>query len=164
MKKIFIITLFLLSCQSNNIEVYFSPNGGALEAISKELDLSNNNIKIQAFSFTNQKIGEALSSAIQREVKIEGVLDPENLRNKNSLLKPLADQGVQFYIDDKHKIAHNKIIIIDDKTVITGSFNFTKSAEESNAENVLIIKDKKISDQYILNWNKHKQHSTIYSK
>jgi phosphatidylserine/phosphatidylglycerophosphate/cardiolipin synthase-like enzyme len=51
----------------------------------------------------------------------------------------LSKCGVSTYIDDKHAIAHNKIMIIDRGTVITASFNFTKAAEERNAENLLII-------------------------
>lgn len=54
---------------------------------------------------------------------------------------------------------HNKIIIIDRETVITGSFNFTKAAEEKNAENVLIIRDKALAKVYIDTWDKHRGHS-----
>jgi len=62
-----------------------------------------------------------------------------------------------------HKIAHNKIMIIDRNTLVTGSFNFTKSAEESNAENLLILKgNKPLVDRYIENFNGHKAHSEGY--
>ena len=70
--------------------------------------------------------------------------------------------GVTTYIDSRHAISHNKIIIIDKETVITGSFNFTKAAEEKNAENLLIIRNKKLAEAYIDNWNKHKEHSGKY--
>ena len=63
------------------------------------------------------------------------------------------------YIDSRHAIAHNKIMIIDKETVITGSFNFTKAAEEKNAENLLIMKNKELAKVYIENWEKHKGHS-----
>jgi len=70
--------------------------------------------------------------------------------------------GVTTYIDSQHAIAHNKIMIIDKETVITGSFNFTKAAEEKNAENLLILKNKKLAEIYIKNWYKHKDHSEKY--
>ncbi len=70
--------------------------------------------------------------------------------------------GVKTYIDSAHTIAHNKIIIIDGETVITGSFNFTKAAEKNNAENPLILKNKNLANQYIDNWNRHKGHSEVY--
>ncbi len=53
-------------------------------------------------------------------------------------------------------------MIIDGQTVITGSFNFTKAAEENNAENLLIIYDKKLAERYMNNWQEHKRHSEVY--
>jgi phosphatidylserine/phosphatidylglycerophosphate/cardiolipin synthase-like enzyme len=70
--------------------------------------------------------------------------------------------GIPTYIDFMHTIAHNKIMILDKETVITGSFNFTKAAEEKNAENLLILKDKGLAAVYIDNWVKHKKHSERY--
>jgi phosphatidylserine/phosphatidylglycerophosphate/cardiolipin synthase-like enzyme len=61
----------------------------------------------------------------------------------------LTNAGIPTYIDDKHAIAHNKIMIIDREIVVTGSFNFTKAAEEKNAENVLIIRDKGLAKVYL---------------
>jgi phosphatidylserine/phosphatidylglycerophosphate/cardiolipin synthase-like enzyme len=75
----------------------------------------------------------------------------------------LANSGIPTYIDSKHAIAHNKIMVIDKETVITGSFNFTKAAEEKNAENLLILKNKEMASQYLMNWSKHKNHSDSYS-
>jgi len=57
---------------------------------------------------------------------------------------------------------HNKVVIIDGETVITGSFNFTKPAEENNAENLLVIKDKKLAERYMKNWQEHERHSEVY--
>jgi phosphatidylserine/phosphatidylglycerophosphate/cardiolipin synthase-like enzyme len=74
----------------------------------------------------------------------------------------LANVGILTFIDAVHTISHNKLIIIDQETVITGSFNFTKAAEEKNAENLLIIKSKELAKPYIDNWNKHKDHSEPY--
>jgi len=65
-------------------------------------------------------------------------------------------------IDAQHAIAHNKVIIIDGETVITGSFNFTKAAEEKNAENLLVIRDKKLAERYTKNWQEHERHSEVY--
>lgn len=70
--------------------------------------------------------------------------------------------GVTTYYDSSHAIAHNKIMIIDKEIVITGSFNFTKAAEEKNAENLLILRNKDLAKIYIENWEKHKEHSERY--
>jgi phosphatidylserine/phosphatidylglycerophosphate/cardiolipin synthase-like enzyme len=70
--------------------------------------------------------------------------------------------GIRTYIDAEHQIAHNKIMVIDKETLITGSFNFTNSAEEKNAENLLILKNKELAKIYIDNWNGHRKHSEEY--
>jgi phosphatidylserine/phosphatidylglycerophosphate/cardiolipin synthase-like enzyme len=75
-----------------------------------------------------------------------------------------AHMGIITYLDDKHAIAHNKIMIIDEEAVITGSFNFTKAAEEKNVENLLIIKSKDLAKIHIENWENHKKHSNKYER
>jgi phosphatidylserine/phosphatidylglycerophosphate/cardiolipin synthase-like enzyme len=72
---------------------------------------------------------------------VQAVLDESNNTAKYSAATFLLHAGIPTFIDAKHAIAHNKIIIIDGRTVITGSFNFTKAAEERNAENLLILRD-----------------------
>jgi phosphatidylserine/phosphatidylglycerophosphate/cardiolipin synthase-like enzyme len=62
-------------------------------------------------------------------------------------------------IDAEHAIAHNKVMVIDGETLITGSFNFTKAAQTQNAENLLIIRDQALAAQYTQNWHAHVQHS-----
>jgi phosphatidylserine/phosphatidylglycerophosphate/cardiolipin synthase-like enzyme len=74
----------------------------------------------------------------------------------------LANQGVLTTIDAEHAISHNTIIIIDGETVITGSFNFTKAAQEKNAENVLIIRDQALAAPYTHNWQAHAQHRQLH--
>jgi len=69
-----------------------------------------------------------------------------------------------MYIDGSHAIAHNKIMIIDKIKIITGSFNFTKAAEEMNAENLLIISSKELANLYLDNWQQHKGHSKGYAR
>ncbi len=66
-------------------------------------------------------------------------------------------------IDAAHTIAHNKIMVIDDQTVIAGSFNFTKAAEKHNAENLPVIRDKELAAKYTANWQTHAEHSEKYA-
>ena len=95
-------------------------------------------------------------------VKVEALLDKSQKSERYTSATFLKNAGIPTYIDDKHAIAHNKIMVIDQETVITGSFNFTKAAEEKNAENVLVIRSKELAKIYMENWNKHKEHSTMY--
>ena len=148
---------------TGTVDVYFSPDGGTTAAIINELNSAKSEILIQAYSFTSTPIAKALLEARKRSVKIEVVLDKSQRSEKYSSADFVAHAGIPVYIDSKHKIAHNKIMIIDRNTLITGSFNFTKAAEESNAENLLILKgNKSLVDRYIENFESHKGHSEEY--
>jgi phosphatidylserine/phosphatidylglycerophosphate/cardiolipin synthase-like enzyme len=111
---------------------------------------------------TSAPIAKAIIDAKKRGVKVEAILDRSNRTDKYSAATFLKNQGCDVLIDAKHAIAHNKIMIIDGETVITGSSNFTKAAEENNAENLLVIHDKKLAERYIKNWQEHARHSEIY--
>ena len=88
------------------------------------------------------------------------ILDKSQRTQKYSSSTFLANARIPTYIDAEHAIAHNKIIIIDRSVVITGSFNFTKAAEEKNAENLLVIRSKELAKSYLDNWLRHRDHST----
>lgn len=142
--------------------VYFSPEGECTNSIFPELGKAKSKILVQAYSFTSKEIAKALVDAHKRGVKIEIILDKSNKSGKYSAADFTAHAGIPTFIDAAHAIAHNKIIVIDNEMVITGSFNFTKAAEEKNAENLLIIKSKDLVKVYIENWNRHKSHSEEY--
>jgi len=119
------------------------------------------NIFVQAYSFTSAPIAKALVNAHKRGVKVEVILDKSQRSAKYTSATFLTNAGIHTYIDDRHAIAHNKIIIIDKSIVITGSFNFTKAAEEKNAENILVIPSKELARLYLENWQEHKEHSSL---
>ncbi|OPY82513.1 MAG: Phospholipase D precursor [Syntrophorhabdus sp. PtaU1.Bin153] len=143
-------------------KVCFSPDGNCTQVIIKEIASARSEILVQAYSFTSAPIAKALIDAHKRGVKVEVILDKSQRKAKYTSASFLANMRVPTYIDDAHAIAHNKIMIIDRTTVITGSFNFTKAAEEKNAENLLIIKSKELAGIYIDNWMKHREHSETY--
>jgi phosphatidylserine/phosphatidylglycerophosphate/cardiolipin synthase-like enzyme len=155
----------LISSQENacNWQVYFSPRGGCTEAIVKELGHAKTSVLVQAYSFTSAPIAKALLDAHKRKVKVQVILDRSQKREKYTEATFLFNQGIPVKIDAVHAIAHNKVMVIDGETVITGSFNFTKAAEEKNAENLLVIRDKKLASLYTKNWEEHGRHSEIYS-
>jgi len=143
-------------------EVYFSPKGGCTDAIIKELNKAKSTVLVQAYSFTSAPIAKALLNAHKRGIKVEVILDKSQVTQKYSSATFFFNEGIPVRIDAKHAIAHNKVMIIDGETVITGSFNFTKAAEESNAENLLVIHDKKLAERYTKNWQEHDGHSEVY--
>ena len=90
------------------------------------------------------------------------ILDKSQKTEKYSEADFLVNMGIPVQIDAKHAIAHNKIMVIDGQTVITGSFNFTKAAEENNAENLLVIRSPELAAKYTANWKVHADHSDPY--
>jgi phosphatidylserine/phosphatidylglycerophosphate/cardiolipin synthase-like enzyme len=144
-------------------QAYFSPKGGCTEAVIRELNKAKSTVLVQAYSFTSAPIAKALMNTHKRGVKVEVILDKSQRTDKYSSATFLYNQGIPVKIDAQHAIAHNKVMIIDGETVITGSFNFTKAAEERNAENLLIIQDKKLAERYIENWQEHERHSEVYA-
>jgi phosphatidylserine/phosphatidylglycerophosphate/cardiolipin synthase-like enzyme len=161
------LILFLgLTCglaQAGSIRVYFSPHGGCTDAIVSQISRAKTEILLQAYSFTSKPIAQALIQAHKRGVRISAVLDKSNRSQKYSAATFLRNMGIPVFIDDKHAIAHNKIMIIDDRVVITGSFNFTTAAENRNAENLLILEDlPEITRAYRENFQNHLKHAVPY--
>jgi phosphatidylserine/phosphatidylglycerophosphate/cardiolipin synthase-like enzyme len=145
------------------VSAYFSPNGGCTEAIVGALNTAKTSILVQAYSFTSAPIAKALVDAHKRGVDVQVILDKSQRTERYSSATFLANEGIPTYIDAAHKIAHNKVVIIDGKTVITGSFNFTKAAEDGNAENLLVISNAPdLAQRYTANWNEHLGHSEPY--
>lgn len=139
----------------------FTP-GGCTDAIIQELDKAQKAALVQAYSFTSAPIAKALLNAHKRGVKVEVILDKSQKKEKYSSAGFLAHAGIKTLIDSAHPIAHNKIMVIDGETVITGSFNFTKQAEEKNTENLLVIRDKALAERYIQNSKDHEGYSEVY--
>ncbi len=142
------------------IDVLFSPDGGCQARIVEEIGKAKKYVRVQAYFFTSKPIAEALIEAHGRGVECEVIADASQEKMTYGRLPVLRQAGVTVLIDAEHKTANNKIILIDNRTIITGSYNYTKAAEEKNAENVLIIKrHKALFKKYLANYEKHKSHA-----
>jgi phosphatidylserine/phosphatidylglycerophosphate/cardiolipin synthase-like enzyme len=142
------------------IAPHFSPRGGCQEAVVRELKKARREILVQAYSFTADPLTYALVEAKKRGVHVDILLDRSNEAERYSDLRIFLDQGLAPLIDAQHAIAHNKVMVIDQKILITGSYNFTNQAEEENAENLLIIKGHpELVRLYRQNFLAHKGHS-----
>jgi phosphatidylserine/phosphatidylglycerophosphate/cardiolipin synthase-like enzyme len=146
------------------VQVYFSPNGGATQTVVEALNQATNSVLVQAYSFTSAPIARALVEAHRRGLQIQVILDKSQRTEKYSEADFLKNEGIPTMIDAEHAIAHNKIMIIDAYVVLTGSFNFTKAAEENNAENLLVLNDPLLAKRYADNWLAHQSHSEPYER
>jgi len=139
-----------------DIKVYFSPHGGCTEAVVEAIRGAKKSLLVEAYSFTSEPIAIALIDAERRGVDVEVILDKSQEKARGSDADLISERGIPTYTDSAYRIAHDKVMIIDGSTIITGSFNFTKSAENYNAENLLVISnDPPLADQYTVSWKTH---------
>ncbi|WP_457568718.1 phospholipase D family nuclease [Desulfurobacterium sp.] len=169
MKKLFVLFLLLflpVSCsvqQERNavlsgtdtsvvyIKPYFSPRGGCTGALIKEIGKARNTIDAAIYSFTSKKIARAFIKAHKRGVKVRIIIDQGTAKSRRCVAPLLEKAGVpvRFKRGSGGGLMHNKFAVIDGKTVITGSFNWTVSAEKRNDENLVVIKgDKNLASSY----------------
>lgn len=140
-----------------SIDVCFSPKGKCQPIILNLINNARKKIFVQSYSFTSQNIANALIKAHQRRIKVKILFDRSQLTAKHSQIHKMKEAGIETLVDLVPGIAHNKVMIIDDELVITGSYNWTNAAEIRNAENLLIIKDQSTSNIYNNNWDKRYQ-------
>ena len=101
-----------------------------------------------------------MDARLHHRVHVEIILDHSNEKDAHSDLPWLLEQKLEPLIDTHHAIAHNKVILIDGKTILTGSFNFTQQAESHNAENLVVIKGHpELVSSYRFDFDHHKKHS-----
>lgn len=138
---------------NSRVIVAFSPNGQATNVIVDAIHHAKNQILVQAYSFTSKPILSALVDARERGVDVEIIADKENDKGKYSGATYMDHHGVPVWIDDTVHIAHNKVMIFDGKSVLTGSFNFSMAAQKDNAENILLVENSpELAAAYINDW------------
>ena len=165
---LFAMTFFMIGAVAiknpyENISTCFTPPQSCGDVIVSNVTSAKSSVYIQAYGFTSEKIIQALIDAKNRGMSVEIILDRSNFQKKKlDTIKLLHKHGILVYQDNTKGIAHNKVMIIDNKKVITGSFNFTKNADYNNVENVVIIDDRNIANKYLMNWTERQSNSTMY--
>jgi phosphatidylserine/phosphatidylglycerophosphate/cardiolipin synthase-like enzyme len=127
---------------------YFCPEDNCKYKVVEELKLSEKSIYFMVFSFTDFDIADLLIVK-NKEVEIKGVLESKRVNMQYNQYKKLVENDVNVRKDSNSFIMHHKVFIIDNNTVITGSYNPTKAGNTKNDENILIIKDKKVVSRYL---------------
>lgn len=158
--QFFQILFLLLAPSILMAQVCFTPGHPCERLLVKFIYQAQHTIRMQSYTFTSYRIAHALAAAHHRGVDVQVILDKSQFQCQHfSQRRYLQQHGVIVYEDYKPNIAHNKVIIIDDHLVETGSFNYTRSAQKYNAENVLILDDKGLAQQYLKNWQQRRQQS-----
>ncbi len=137
----------------NPYTICFTPGSNCTALLIRQIQSAKTSIYVQAYSFTSQPIAQALAQAHAKGIKVSVIVDKSQRgQSSHSAASWLHKQGVPVWIDYRPAIAHNKVMVIDNNAVVTGSFNFTLSAQQRNAENLIIIRDPWVAKQYLTNW------------
>ncbi|KLO22271.1 hypothetical protein X275_01995 [Marinitoga sp. 1197] len=133
---------------SGLIEPYFTPEDDLTNRIIKLINEANKKIHVMIFTFSKRQIADALIDAKKRGVDVKIIAEEYQSNYNWAQINYLKQNGINVILDKNDKTFHHKVIIIDEKITLTGSFNFTNSAQYNNDENSLIIHSKYISEVY----------------
>jgi len=159
-----------IEAAQGSLQAAFAPWDDVEGLIMSAIDGAKRQVLVQAYLLTDRRIAAALIAAQRRGIDVSVLADAEQFAKvESSKLSELAAAGIPVWLETRYRSAHNKIIVIDaaapDATVITGSFNFTWSAQHTNAENVLIARNSPVlAARYAANWERHRQQATPYKK
>ncbi len=132
-----------------DINVHFSPGNNVERILIGRIEKAEKSIHFMAFNFTSDPIGEAMIKKFKHGVKVFGVFEKKETKKKESEYHKMKLEGMPVKLDRTKGNMHHKVIIIDEETVITGSYNFSRNANKVNDENTLIIVSRDIAAQYI---------------
>jgi phosphatidylserine/phosphatidylglycerophosphate/cardiolipin synthase-like enzyme len=155
---------------AGSLQALFAPWDDIEASVIDAIDGARSQVLVQAYLLTSKKIATTLVAAHRRGVSVRVLLDAAQLEKVPVSVAPkLADAGIGIWMETKYQNAHNKVMIIDagtaNATVITGSFNFTWTAQHKNAENILIVRNHPaLAMRYAQNWERHLKDAMPYRK
>ena len=145
----------ILSVDGMQIETYFSPDDGVAARVVELLQGAQESIYFMAYSFTSDDIAQAMRDKFDAGLEVQGVMDSEQAKsNQGTEIDLFMQTGVDVRTDVHKGLMHHKVIIIDRSIVITGSYNFTASAEDRNDENLVVLYSPEIAHLFIVEFER----------
>lgn len=139
----------VFALDGSRLETYFSPEDGTAARLVQIIRQAQESVCFLAYSFTSAEIAEALLERARAGLQVTGVFDEQQARsNAGAQFERLLEAGLPVRLDGNPGSMHHKVLVIDERIVVTGSYNFSESAEERNDENTLIIHDSAIAALY----------------
>lgn len=132
----------------SEVEALFSPEDGAAARLIRLIDSADSSLDILAYSFTNNRLADAILRAQDRGVRVRMLFDEDQTHESGSDYGFLRQSGVEARLDGSPELQHNKVILVDGEVTVSGSYNFTRSADRSNDENIVIVHDPSITSLF----------------
>ncbi len=143
------------SIDGTHVEVYYSPDDGVASRVYDILTEAEKSIYFLAFSFTSDDLGQIIRTQAENGLDVAGVMDADQVKsNIGTEYDPFKQAGLKVFVDGNKGLMHHKTMIIDDRVVITGSYNFTRSAETRNDENLVVLYNPAIANFYMEEFNR----------
>lgn len=164
MRRSFLTAILLLTLSASSpfaddsdLKVLFSPHDECGREILERLSSAEKSIELAMYQLTSRALSNSLAMAARRGVTVRVFLDGENAEESYSKAGFLKKNGVFVKLEKGEGLMHNKFCVIDNKTVITGSYNWTVSADLKNDENIIIIESDNIAKTYRKQFDKYWQ-------
>ncbi|MDP3698140.1 MAG: phospholipase D-like domain-containing protein [Nanoarchaeota archaeon] len=141
------VTLNDKGTKKMSVETYFCPEDACAEQVKKELKKAEKSIYFMAFSFTHDGIANVLLLKNLDGIEVKGVMEVKQI-SEYSQFNRLLQNKIDVIKDGNKNNLHHKVFIIDEETVVTGSFNPTANGDKHNDENLLIIEDEGIAKRF----------------
>ncbi|MBN1953490.1 MAG: phospholipase [Anaerolineae bacterium] len=135
--------------QAVQLEVYFAPEDDVSDRLLQLLDDADDSVRFMAFQFTSDPLAQALVDLAGRGVAVQGVVESRSATAPYSQYEYLSANGVAVWTDGNPYNMHHKVLIVDDRIVVLGSYNFTDNADENNDENLLVVHDSQVAAAYL---------------
>ena len=140
----------VLEIEGTQVEVYFSPDDGTMERMIELVEAAEESVYFMAYSLTDDDLTAALTAAHNSGVEVVGVMDKaQALSNTGGDYHYLLEKGIAVHLDGNPQSMHHKVIIIDGEIVVTGSYNFSKSAKTRNDENTLVLHNPELAEIFL---------------
>ena len=141
-----------LTIDGVKVQNYFSPVDHVSDKVVALVNGAQHSVRFMIFTYTDKNLAAAMIARFQAGVDVAGVI--ENRGASQGAFVSLACAKVPVKVDGNKYTMHHKVIVIDDSIVVTGSFNYTKSADTENDDNVLVIYDPAVAKQYLAEFDR----------
>jgi len=149
-----LLTLTAACSNKKSVEAYFCHQEDCGGKLGDEIRKANENVYFMSYTLTNGRVASELIIKSNEGVEVKGIIESMNINGKGSKYELLRFQGIDVKKDNSSGLMHHKVFIIDKKLVVTGSFNPTEAADEKNDDNMVIIRDEFIAEEYLKEFNR----------
>lgn len=148
--------------ETSTEQVFFSPGDDCLNAIRQQLRSAMSTIRICVFTISDDRITNEIKSAHRRGVSVRVLTDNDKSQDMGSDIDELVKAGVEVKMDETRNHMHHKFAVIDKEYLMTGSYNWTRSAANYNHENLLLTSDKGVVNEYLKEFEKLWEEMSFY--